>query len=143
MKRVLVPVDGSATSTRAVAHIVEQRTRYQDPGGIEIHLLNVQRPVSGDVGMFVSKEDVNQYHHDKGMEALRPARELLDKAGVAYVVHVGLGDPAEIIVHYAKEKQCDQIVIGTHGHTGLAHLLLGSVASDVVRLAGIPVTLIK
>lgn len=49
------------------------------------------------------------------------------------------GDPANEIVRHAKEEACDLIVVGTHGRSGIAHLVLGSVAERVVRSAHGPV----
>lgn len=53
-----------------------------------------------------------------------------------------VGTPAETIVEYAREHECDLIVIGTHGRTGLLHMLMGSVAETVVRLAECPVMVV-
>ena len=53
--------------------------------------------------------------------------------------HVTIGFPIEEIMKYAGEHDIDLIVVGTHGHTGLSHLLLGSVAEKLVRLATCPV----
>jgi nucleotide-binding universal stress UspA family protein len=53
--------------------------------------------------------------------------------------HVEVGDPREAILKYAKESGADLLVIGTHGRTGLAHLVLGSVAEWLVRMAPLPV----
>jgi nucleotide-binding universal stress UspA family protein len=53
------------------------------------------------------------------------------------------GDPAGGILQIARECQCDLIVMGTHGRTGLGHLLMGSVAEQVVRKAPCPVLTIK
>jgi nucleotide-binding universal stress UspA family protein len=57
--------------------------------------------------------------------------------------HVLVGDPADEIVRLADEEQVDLIVMGTHGRTGLPHLLMGSVAEKVVRRSGRPVLTIK
>ena len=77
------------------------------------------------------------------MKALQAARDLLGQAGLVYQSHVAVGDPVEMIMRYAAEKQCDQIVIGPHG-LGLAQgLLLGSVANKVMQLSTIPVLLTK
>jgi nucleotide-binding universal stress UspA family protein len=54
-----------------------------------------------------------------------------------------VGLPAEEIVAYAREHNCDLIVMGTHGRTGLSHLLMGSVASTVVRRAPCPVMVVR
>jgi nucleotide-binding universal stress UspA family protein len=53
------------------------------------------------------------------------------------------GDPADIIVQTAKEQKCDLIVMGTHGHGGIADVLIGSTAKRVVRQSTIPVLVIR
>lgn len=60
---------------------------------------------------------------------------------VERVLRVGI--PAETIVEYARRHNCDLIVMGTHGRTGLSHLLMGSVAEKVVRLAPCPVMVVR
>jgi nucleotide-binding universal stress UspA family protein len=53
------------------------------------------------------------------------------------------GDPAQVIVQFARERGCSLIVMGTHGRTGLERLLMGSVAEQVVRKAPCPVLTVK
>jgi nucleotide-binding universal stress UspA family protein len=62
---------------------------------------------------------------------------------VKYHWHVAVGHIADTIILFARKHEIDRIVMGTHGRSALTHLLLGSVASDVSRAAGIPVTLVK
>jgi nucleotide-binding universal stress UspA family protein len=142
LKGILVPLDGSAPSLRAVTHLIND-LKDEPPQEMEIHLINVQRPVSGNVSRFVNQNEIKQYHYDNGLETMREARELLDKAGVPYTIHIGVGNPAEIIAQYAKEKNCNQIIMGTHGRGEILGLLLGSVATEVIRECDIPVTLVK
>lgn len=141
MSKVLVPVDGSTNSDRVIDHLIGLQATE---GPVELHLLNVQIPVdSGHARMFVAAEDIEAYHREEGMLALKSARERLEAAGVAYHWHVAVGHIADTIIRFAQEHAFDRIVMGTHGRSALTHLLLGSVASDVSRKAGIPVTLIK
>lgn len=74
---------------------------------------------------------------------LAQARALADAAGVAYQHHIRMGHPAQAIVRFARELHADEIVMGTHGRTGLMKLVMGSVAADVSQKSNIPVTLVK
>ncbi|WP_153162421.1 universal stress protein [Zoogloea sp. 1C4] len=142
MTRILLPIDGSPVSRR-VADALLARI---DAGltAPEIHLINIQRPVSQDVGQFVNHEALRDFHRDEGLKALAEARAVLEAAGLAPVPHVVVDDqPAAAIVRFAGEQAVDEIVMGSHGRGAVAAMLLGSVAREVSRLAGIPVTLVK
>lgn len=142
MLKVLVPVDGSKNSDRAIAHAIGFIANSKAP--VELHVLNVQLPiVSGGVRMFFKHEEIEAYYQDSGQEALRAARERLDQAGQSYVQHVRVGPLGETIAAYAKEQRCDQIVMGTRGLGALSGMVLGSVATKVIHLADAPVTLVK
>ena len=139
MLRVLVPVDGSENSLRAVQFVLKKTPLYEEP--LELHLLNVQHPFPGTIqGVH---EQAERYHHDEGAKALAPARKALDAAGVKYVYHISVGEPAEAIAHFAKDKKIEQIVMGTRGLGSIANMLLGSVASKVLHLVEVPVLLVK
>jgi nucleotide-binding universal stress UspA family protein len=141
MQKILIPVDGSENAKRAVSTLIKQ---HQAAGPLDIHLLNVQIPVeSGHARMFIKKNDLDAYYRDEGRKALESAAALLKQAGVPFAEHLAIGHTAETIVNFAQQHQFDQIVMGTHGRTGLTSLLLGSVASDVLRSSKVPVTLVK
>jgi nucleotide-binding universal stress UspA family protein len=140
MSKVLFPVDGSAHADRALAQWLSANAGQT---GVELHLLSVQLPVDGNVRTFVNAQALNDYHREEGMAALAQARSLLDRAGVPYQHHILVGHPAETIVRFANEQGMDEIVMGTHGRTGLMELLMGSVAADVSAKAKAKVTLVK
>lgn len=141
MLRFLIAVDGSETSGRMIDHLLKKNAWYKEP--IEVHLLNVQHPLHGDVTTFVDKGQIQQYHHDEGIKALAEARAKLDAAGVRYVFHIGVGEPAQVIAHYARDKQCDQIVMGSRGLGSITSLVLGSVTTKVMHLTDLPVLIVK
>ena len=141
MLKMLVPVDGSENSVRSIDYLIQWLARLSEP--VDIHLINVQHALHGEVGMFLSSEQIRSYHHDEGVKALAVARQKLDEANLDYTVHIGIGDPAEVVIQYAREKNCDQIVMSTRGLGKIASLLLGSVASKIIQLSDVPVLLTK
>jgi len=136
LNRILVPTDFSEHSKTAVQYGCELASKF----GADLHLLHVveQLPVMYSEGAIFSPETE--------AELLAEARELLTKTpadidvSALNVTRATLeGHPLVEIVRYARENEIDLIVIGTHGRTGLVHVLLGSVAEKVVRKAPCPV----
>ena len=140
MKAILVAVDGSEPSDRAVQHAVDMLA-----GGLgaQLHLLNVQPNLGGAISTFVSKEQIDSYHREEGEKALASAVALAKKGGVAAKTHIGVGRQGEIVHDFVDKLGAGLVVIGTRGHTGLAGVLLGSVAQDVIAHVKMPVTLVK
>ena len=143
MLKFLVPVDGSESSSRAVDFLVKKLGWFKDE--VEIHLLNVQHqiPYGDRVSSVVGHDRIAQFHHEEGMAALKPAMQKLDAARIKYHYHVGVGDEADIVCKYAKDKRCDQVVMGTRGMGSVSNLLLGSVATKVIHLSTVPVLLVR
>ena len=139
--RILLAADASDNALRAVDYVIALRDRLGTP--IDLHLLNVQRPVTGDVSAFVAREALRDYHHERGLKALERARARLDERGVPYTYHLLVGPPWQMISQYAKDKACDHIVMGRRGLGSFTGGLLGSVAQKVLQLAEQPVTLVK
>jgi len=140
--KILVPIDGSQNSLRALRHVLDHRSWYSPP--LEVHLLNVQPAVvSGGVKMFIPPDQLNEFYEEQGQAALAAARALLDQSGLPAHVRVGVGDAAAMIAAYAKDEGCALIVMGTRGLGSIGNMLLGSVATKVIHLADGPVLLIK
>ena len=142
MLRMLVAVDGSDTANRAVAHAMHVEQLCSQP--LALHLVNVQAPLTCmEVREHVGADVINAHYRDEGMKALAGARKLLDDASVEHTWHVAVGPAAESILKYVHEHHCTQIVMGNLGCNAIPGLLLGSVASKVLHLADVPVTLVK
>ena len=139
--KILVPVDGSDGSLRAVKYAAELGKRLVDP---ELHLVNVQPP--GDdwmVRRMIKAQELEKMEREWCETALAPARALLAKAGVKAEEHFAQGDVAKTVVQLAKDLGCTQIVMGTRGLSALGDLLMGSVAVKVLHHAHVPVTFVK
>jgi YjbE family integral membrane protein len=143
LQRVLLAVDGSENSAQAVRYVIGMRQDLRNPDALDVHVLNVQRPVSGDVSRFVAGETLKEYHQEGSEQALAPVRKLLGEAGVKYQEHQRVGDAAQTISDVAKETASDLVVMGTRGLGGVAAGLIGSVAQATVAQSAVPVLLVK
>ena len=79
MSKILLPVDGSANSLRALRHVVN---RFLTNHELEVQLLHVRTPFSQHIARFVSRADRASYHREAADKALAPGRELLKRHGV-------------------------------------------------------------
>ncbi|MCP5244542.1 MAG: universal stress protein [Burkholderiales bacterium] len=141
MLKILLPIDGSDYSVKAARKSIEMMAWYRERP--EIHVLNVQFPLDGNVSLFINHSDIHQYHYEEGMKSLQTACEILDQAEIPYENHITVGDPAEMIERFAIELHCNLIVISARGHGVIQSLLLGSVVNKVMQLSSIPVLLVK
>jgi nucleotide-binding universal stress UspA family protein len=143
LRRILVPTDFSKSSANALTYGAEFAAKFE----AEIHLLHVVQ----DLALFIPEAvmvappmmpPVEQFVSAARIALDRSVQELA-RTDVRIVPEVAEGTPFEEIVRFAREQNIDLIVMGTHGHTGLAHLFLGSVADKVVRRAPCPVLTVR
>ncbi len=140
MHRILLPVDGSTNSQSAVRHVV---TRFMEDSSMEVHLLNVQPPLSRHVARVIRRGDREAWHHEEADKAMQPARELLERHGVPHATHSKVGDKATVIVDEARRLRCDQIVMGTARRNSLTRMLQDSTTARVLEHTQVPVEVIS
>ena len=140
--KILIPVDGSDSSVRAVEHVIAARSWLKEAP--EVFLLNVQWNIAaGNVKRFINQDTINDYYREQGAAELADARAKLDADGMAYTYHISIGTPAEAIMQYAAEQQADWIVVGAHGKGSVTTLLLGSVVDKLLHLSPVPVLVVR
>ncbi len=142
MEKVLLAVDGSACSDRAVKWVIDVISSMTKPA--QLHVVTVQPAINaGGIRSFVGNEAIETYQREEGDKCLASARKVLDAAKVAHTPHILLGPIGQSIADFAAQNGCDSIVMGTRGLGGVSGLVLGSVATQVIQVATVPVTLIK
>lgn len=140
-KRILVPVDGSETSTKAMVAALQLARE----GGGRVRLVHVLDQLSYLTGYEYTADllDVTRTYAQKVLDdALAVAKssgvpadsKLLDVPGAR------LG---ELVAEEARDWQADLVVVGTHGRSGVGRVLLGSGAEQVLRLAPVPVLAVR
>ncbi|UUT24072.1 universal stress protein [Pseudomonas sp. T8] len=144
MHKILVAVDGSEHSERAVRYLIGL---IQDGGllggSVEVHLVNVQSLLPTRIAHDMSEDEIDRYYGDKSAEDSQKAVALLKQEGIAFTFHTLQGDAASRIVASSQSLGCDSIILGSHGNGFLAGIFLGSVAAKVIQLSDVPITLVK
>ena len=140
-KRILVPVDGSATSTKALVAALQLA---RDAGGRVrlVHSLDELAYVSG----YEYGADLIRLAREQAARVLQDAMDVARSAGVpadSKLVEVPGQRLGDVIADEAGSWEADLVVVGTHGRRGFSRVLLGSGAEQVIRMAPVPVLTIR
>jgi nucleotide-binding universal stress UspA family protein len=141
--KILVPVDGSAASRRAVRHALELAGGRKGASIVLVNVQNVAALSLGEAATVLPPDWIDQAVKRASHSALNAAQAACRSAGVAFRTRTEIGPIAETVVRVARNERADQIVMGTRGLGRIRGLLLGSIATQVVHLAPMPVTLVK
>jgi nucleotide-binding universal stress UspA family protein len=136
-KRLLVPIDGSDHSIRALAHVIK---RVASDRQLRIFVLNVQPPLPRS--LFVTRSMIADHHRTKSKDGLARALRMLHRIALKAEIMVRVGEPGETIAKVARQKRCSEIVLGSRGLGNLKGLILGSVTTKVIHAARVPVTVV-
>lgn len=140
-KRILVPVDGSRTSDAAL----DQAAGLARDQKAELRVVYVVDEASIIAGSeYGDMIGVEKTQVEIGKRVLEKARGLYPQAETQLLETDSVGQKiSDAIVDDAEQWKADLIVSGTHGRTGLSHLLMGSVAEGIVRISKVPVLLVR
>jgi nucleotide-binding universal stress UspA family protein len=141
MMKILIPVDGSDSSTRATESLIRSLAWYKETPQIDLLAVHLPVPNVPRMGLVISPEVVERYYAEECEAMLGPSKKLLEAAQVEYCLHTAVGPIAETIVDRATRLDSSMICMGTRGMSAISNLVLGSTATKVLHLAQIPVVL--
>ena len=140
--RILIALDASEHSERALDFV----TRMRWPAGSRVMVLSVLQPVAGALSAYepsVASAGLLEEQRGRLEEVVARAEGTLRESGFSTEGRVVAGDPREALVQTARSERADLLVVGSHGHSGLTKLMLGSVSSHVVTHAPCSVLVVK
>jgi nucleotide-binding universal stress UspA family protein len=138
----LVPTDFSTCADEALEYAIALASKLQARLTVLHVIHSVPLWTEGDMGLALPDAYLRQLEA-QGQQSLEQRQQRIQAAGVQGDMLLVHGMPFQSIIDLAHDKKADLIVMGTHGRTGLKHVLLGSVAERVVRLAPCPVLIVR
>jgi universal stress protein A len=141
IRNILVPVDFSPHSEAALEYAIQLAGALASRICLA-HAYQIEVFATPE-GPYAIPESVLAGIRETAEAQIRALQERVGKEKIPCETVVRMGSAAESILDIAKSLPADLIVMGTQGHTGLKHLLLGSVAEKIVRLASCPVLTVK
>ncbi len=142
--KILIAVDDSPHSQRAVRFVARMRW----PAGSRVLVASVVTPALTPPGVGTESGvplliEVSEEQRQHANSVVSQAEAELREAGIATEHRVPTGDPRDALLRLASEERVDLLVVGSHGRTGFAKLLLGSVSSHAVTHAHCNVLVVK
>jgi len=139
--KILFATDGSDASNAALAALIARLGWFREVPELTLLTVHAAIPYRA-AAAWAGKQNLADYYDEEAETMLSPARASLAAANVAFDAVKRVGEPADEIIHCASERGVDLIVMGTHGRTALANLVVGSVATKVLAQASTPVLLL-
>jgi nucleotide-binding universal stress UspA family protein len=139
--KILLPVDGSDYTKRMLAYIAAH-DELLGPAHQYV-IFTAVAPVPPHAARFLDRQTLELYYREQAEEVLKPVRRFVDQHGWKVDTAHAAGHAAEAIAAFAEARKVDLIVMGTHGHSALGNVLLGSVTSGVIARCQAPVLLVR
>ncbi|GAB7020604.1 universal stress protein [Halostagnicola bangensis] len=133
---ILIPTDGSDESKAAIEHGVALADRL----GATVHGVSI---VPDGPHGAMKRDEMRADPEEEAQEAIQNVETTAKRHGVDVTSSVREGVPQDAVLEFADEIAADMVVIGTVGRTGIDHVLLGSVAEEIVRNSPVPVVTVR
>jgi nucleotide-binding universal stress UspA family protein len=142
MHKFLIPIDGSPSAMQALEYAIKLA---KELGSCEMHILHAQpQPIIyGEIQVYVPLKEMEAMQMAHSQDLLKPALQRVQASGVPHTSEIVVGEAAQTICKRGDELRCDGIIMGTRGMSSIGNLIMGSVATKVIHLAKMPVTLVK
>ena len=139
--KILLAVDGSQYTKKMLAYLV---THAETFGGTNsFTLLTIQAAIPPRARAALGKSVVDQYQLDEAERVLAPVAKFLVRHGIDAKSSWKVGHAGELIAKFAEAGKFDLLVMGSHGHSALGNLVMGSVATKVLAHCQVPTLLVR
>ena len=139
--KILLAVDGSTYTKKMLAYLATHDEMFGANNAVSI--ITVQSPLPPRARAAVGAEIANGYYADEAEKVTAPVVKFLQRHGIDPKVIHKVGAPGEHIAKAANGGKFDLVMMGSHGHSALGNLVMGSVATQVLAHCKVPVLLVR
>ncbi|MBI5257005.1 MAG: universal stress protein [Burkholderiales bacterium] len=139
--KILVPVDGSPFTKRMLAYLAAHDEWLGDQHSYTV--LTVVQPVPPRASAVLDKTILKAYYTDESDKVFKPIRSFFDKQRIKAEFVAKVGTAADTIAEVAAKGKFDLLMMGSHGHSTLGNLVLGSVTTKVMANCSTPVLIVR
>ncbi len=139
--KILLAVDGSTYTKRMLAYIAAHDELIGS--GNELTVLTAVTPVPPHVTSFINSASLQQYYTDEAEAVLKPVRAFAEQNKWKPTFTSAVGNASDAIAKAANDGKVDMVIMGSHGHSALGSLVMGSVSSRVMANCTAPVLIIR
>lgn len=139
--KILIAVDGSDFTERLLNFVIGHPELRGDPA--DVTLITSVPAIPSHAARFVGRDSLTEYYEEEAEKVLAPARDVMARAGIAAKSVPSKGAAAATIAQHASSGGYDVVVMGSHGHSALANLALGSVVTGVLAHCKTPVLIVR
>jgi nucleotide-binding universal stress UspA family protein len=138
VKRILIPVEGSAKSLEAV-----RATVREGPNAVaRIDLVNVQPLFNRHIACWIARDQREAWRSERSQRALARAKKIVEMSGIPCETHSAAGPVAPMVAATAKRLRCHEIVVSSRQRSLLGRLLANSVSTRLIEVSSVPVRVI-
>ena len=138
--KILLAVDGSPYTKKMLAYLAANELFSSRN---EYTAFSAQLMLPSQARTALGKGLVHKYYEDEGLRVMGPVTKFLERHGVTAKCIWKTGKPGELIAKIASEGKFDLVVMGSHGHSALINLVMGSVATEVLAGCKVPVLIVR
>lgn len=139
--KILLAVDGSSYTQRMLDYVAAHKDMFGP--GHDYAAVTVVPQVPPHVTHFIDRRTLSQYYGDEAAKVLGPVQAFAKQQGWRLEALQPVGHAGELIAKTAEAGQFDLVLMGSHGHSSLGNLLLGSVATRVLASCKVPTLIIR
>ena len=139
--KILLAVDGSAYSKKMLAYLATHDDMFSAANDYTV--FTAQAALPARARSAVGKEVVDAYYADESEKVLAPVTKFLLRHGINAKSSWKVGSAGAMIAKLAEDGQFDMVVMGSHGQSALANLVMGSVTTQVLAQCKVPVLMVR